>query len=160
MHHPSAYAPGMARYFDVHPVDPQRRAIGQVVDLLRDGGLIVYPTDSAYALGCQLGEREGIDRIRTIRKLDDRHPQSGGLARDDALEVLQLELVDLTVYRHPRVLGIDHPWVDVADRIQPVARRRPCLGDEASTVEVLVQDVTTHERAVDKQFDFQHAPFC
>ena len=63
----------MARYFDVHPVDPQRRAIGQIVDLIRDGGLVAYPTDSCYALGCQLGDREGIDRMRTIRKLDDRH---------------------------------------------------------------------------------------
>jgi len=63
----------MARYFDVHPVDPQRRAIGQVVDLVRAGGLIAYPTDSCYALGCQLGNREGIDRIRQIRRLDDRH---------------------------------------------------------------------------------------
>ena len=50
----------MARYFDVHPVDPQRRVIGQVVDILRDGGLIAYPTDSCFALGCQLGDREGI----------------------------------------------------------------------------------------------------
>ncbi len=63
----------MARYFDVHPVDPQRRAIGQVVDLVRAGGLIAYPTDSCYALGCQLGNKEGIDRIRQIRRLDDRH---------------------------------------------------------------------------------------
>ena len=63
----------MARYFDVHPVDPQRRAIGQVVDIVRAGGLIAYPTDSCYALGCQLGNKEGIDRIRQIRRLDDRH---------------------------------------------------------------------------------------
>jgi len=63
----------MARYFDVHPVDPQRRAIGQVVELVRSGGLIAYPTDSCFALGCQLGNREGLDRIREIRKLDDGH---------------------------------------------------------------------------------------
>jgi tRNA threonylcarbamoyl adenosine modification protein (Sua5/YciO/YrdC/YwlC family) len=63
----------MARYFDIHPDNPQRRSIGQVVDLLREDGLIAYPTDSCYALGCQLGNREGIDRIRTIRQLDDRH---------------------------------------------------------------------------------------
>ncbi|ADB29811.1 Sua5/YciO/YrdC/YwlC family protein [Kribbella flavida DSM 17836] len=63
----------MARYFDVHPDNPQKRAIGQVVDLVRDGGLIAYPTDSCFALGCQLGNRDGIDRIRTIRQLDDRH---------------------------------------------------------------------------------------
>jgi len=63
----------MARYFDVHPVDPQRRVIGQVVDILRDGGLIAYPTDSCFALGCQLGDREGIERIREIRQLDPKH---------------------------------------------------------------------------------------
>ena len=63
----------MARYFDVHPVDPQRRVIGQVVDILRDGGLIAYPTDSCFALGCQLGERAGIERIREIRQLDSKH---------------------------------------------------------------------------------------
>jgi len=63
----------MARYFDVHPENPQRRAISQVVDLVRDGGLIVYPTDSCFALGCQLGNKDGLDRIREIRHLDDRH---------------------------------------------------------------------------------------
>jgi tRNA threonylcarbamoyl adenosine modification protein (Sua5/YciO/YrdC/YwlC family) len=63
----------MARYFDVHPVDPQRRAITQVVDLVREGGLIAYPTDSCFALGCALGNRDGLDRIRGIRELDDKH---------------------------------------------------------------------------------------
>jgi tRNA threonylcarbamoyl adenosine modification protein (Sua5/YciO/YrdC/YwlC family) len=63
----------MARYFDVHPDNPQRRAIGQVVDLLRNDGLIVYPTDSCFALGCQVGNRNGLDRIREIRHLDERH---------------------------------------------------------------------------------------
>lgn len=63
----------MARYFDVHPVDPQRRAITQVVDIVRSGGLIAYPTDSCFALGCQLGDRDGLDRIRKIRQLDEKH---------------------------------------------------------------------------------------
>jgi len=63
----------MARYFDVHPVDPQRRVVGQIVDVVRGGGLIAYPTDSCYALGCQIGDRGGIDRIREIRSLDDKH---------------------------------------------------------------------------------------
>ena len=63
----------MARFFDVHPQDPQPRAIGQVVELLRSGGLIAYPTDSCYALGAQLGNREALDRIRAIRHLDDKH---------------------------------------------------------------------------------------
>jgi tRNA threonylcarbamoyl adenosine modification protein (Sua5/YciO/YrdC/YwlC family) len=63
----------MARYFDVHPENPQARIISAVADSIRSGGLIAYPTDSCYALGCRLGNREGIDRIRTIRALDDRH---------------------------------------------------------------------------------------
>jgi tRNA threonylcarbamoyl adenosine modification protein (Sua5/YciO/YrdC/YwlC family) len=63
----------MARYFDIHPANPQRRSIAQVADLVRGGGVIAYPTDSCYALGCQLGAADGIARIRAIRQLDDRH---------------------------------------------------------------------------------------
>ena len=63
----------MARYFDVHPVDPQPRVVAQVVALLRDDALIAYPTDSCYALGCRLDSPTGPERIRRIRGLDDRH---------------------------------------------------------------------------------------
>ncbi|MBA3488178.1 MAG: threonylcarbamoyl-AMP synthase [Longispora sp.] len=63
----------MARYLDVHPDNPQPRLIRQVVDLVRQGGLIAYPTDSCFALGCQMGNLAGLDRIREIRQLDDRH---------------------------------------------------------------------------------------
>lgn len=63
----------MARYFDVHPVNPQQRSISQAVEILRSDGLVAYPTDSCYALGCRLGNKQGIDRIREIRKLDDKH---------------------------------------------------------------------------------------
>ena len=63
----------MARYFDVHPDNPQPRAVQQIVEIIRDGGLIVYPTDSCFAFGCQLGNKAGLDRIRDIRRLDDSH---------------------------------------------------------------------------------------
>ncbi|GGY99947.1 L-threonylcarbamoyladenylate synthase [Streptomyces poonensis] len=63
----------MAKYFDVHPDNPQQRTIGQVADSIREGALVAYPTDSCYALGCRLGSRDGIERIRAIRHLDDRH---------------------------------------------------------------------------------------
>jgi tRNA threonylcarbamoyl adenosine modification protein (Sua5/YciO/YrdC/YwlC family) len=63
----------MARYFDVHPQNPQRRAVSQVVDLLRDDAVIAYPTDSCFALGCQMGNARGMERIRAIRQLDLRH---------------------------------------------------------------------------------------
>jgi tRNA threonylcarbamoyl adenosine modification protein (Sua5/YciO/YrdC/YwlC family) len=63
----------MARYFDVHPDNPQRRAISQVADIVRGGGVIAYPTDSCYALGCQFGNVDGMARLRAIRHLDDKH---------------------------------------------------------------------------------------
>jgi tRNA threonylcarbamoyl adenosine modification protein (Sua5/YciO/YrdC/YwlC family) len=63
----------MARYFDVHPRDPQPRVIAQVAALVRADALIAYPTDSCYALGCQLGSPTGAERIRRLRHLDDRH---------------------------------------------------------------------------------------
>jgi tRNA threonylcarbamoyl adenosine modification protein (Sua5/YciO/YrdC/YwlC family) len=63
----------MATYYDVHPDNPQPRAIGQVAELIRGGGLVAYPTDSCFALGCQLGNKDGLDRIREIRSLDSGH---------------------------------------------------------------------------------------
>lgn len=63
----------MARYFDVHPRNPQPRTIAQLVAMLRDDGLVAYPTDSCYALGFSLDNRTGAERVRRIRHLDDRH---------------------------------------------------------------------------------------
>jgi tRNA threonylcarbamoyl adenosine modification protein (Sua5/YciO/YrdC/YwlC family) len=63
----------MARYFDVHPRNPQPRVIAQVVAMLRDDALIAYPTDSCYALGFELDNRSGAERIRRIRQLDEQH---------------------------------------------------------------------------------------
>ena len=63
----------MARYIELHPVNPQARLVEKVVDTLRDGGLVAYPTDSGYALACAPGNKEGLDRIRTIRQLDGKH---------------------------------------------------------------------------------------
>ena len=63
----------MARFLDIHPDNPQARLIGQVVEALRDDALIAYPTDSGYALGCRIGNRDGRDRILRIRGLDDKH---------------------------------------------------------------------------------------
>ncbi|WP_054055302.1 L-threonylcarbamoyladenylate synthase [Alloactinosynnema sp. L-07] len=87
----------MAKYFDVHPDNPQRRSILQVVDLLRGDGLIAYPTDSCYALGCRLGNKDGIDRIREIRQLDDRHHFT--LVCQDFSQLGQFVHVDNTVFR-------------------------------------------------------------
>lgn len=87
----------MARYLDVHPVDPQPRAIAAAVDLLRADGLIAYPTDSGYALGCQLGSTPGLSRIRAIRKLDDSHHFT--LVCADLAQVGQFVELDTRVFR-------------------------------------------------------------
>ncbi|XVV01190.1 L-threonylcarbamoyladenylate synthase [Actinosynnema sp. CA-248983] len=87
----------MARYFDVHPVNPQRRSIDQAVELIRQDGLIAYPTDSCYALGCQLGNKDGLDRIRQIRHLDDRHHFT--LMCRDFSQLGQFAHVDNAVFR-------------------------------------------------------------
>jgi tRNA threonylcarbamoyl adenosine modification protein (Sua5/YciO/YrdC/YwlC family) len=87
----------MARYFDVHPVDPQPRAIGQVADVVRDGGLIAYPTDSCFALGCQLGNGKGLERIREIRRLDDKHHFT--LVCSDFAQLGQFTIVPNAVFR-------------------------------------------------------------
>jgi tRNA threonylcarbamoyl adenosine modification protein (Sua5/YciO/YrdC/YwlC family) len=87
----------MARYFDVHPDNPQRRSIGQVIDIVRNDGLIAYPTDSCFALGSQLGNKAGIDRIRSIRHLDDRHHFT--LVCADFAQLGQLVLLNNAVFR-------------------------------------------------------------
>jgi tRNA threonylcarbamoyl adenosine modification protein (Sua5/YciO/YrdC/YwlC family) len=87
----------MARYFDIHPANPQRRAITQVADIVRAGGVIAYPTDSCYALGCQFGDKDGIDRIRSIRQLDDRHHLT--LVCQDFAQLGQFVQVSNSVFR-------------------------------------------------------------
>jgi len=81
----------------VHPVDPQPRAISQAVQLIRDGGLLAYPTDSGYALGCALGNQEGKDRIVRIRHLGDKHHFT--LVCADFAQLGQLVHIDNSVFR-------------------------------------------------------------
>lgn len=63
----------MAQYFNIHPANPQRRLVQQAVEIIRGGGVIVYPTDSCYALGCQIGNKQAEMRIRAIRDIDAQH---------------------------------------------------------------------------------------
>jgi tRNA threonylcarbamoyl adenosine modification protein (Sua5/YciO/YrdC/YwlC family) len=63
----------MSQFFQLHPVNPQPRLIKQAAEIIQAGGVIAYPTDSAYALGCHLGDKEALERIRRIRQLDDKH---------------------------------------------------------------------------------------
>lgn len=90
----------MARYVDVHPVNPQPRAIKQAVDVIRSGGLIAYPTDSCYALGAQLGNAAAKDRIVSIRRLDDKHHFT--LMCKDFAQLGQFVQLDNAVFRAVR----------------------------------------------------------
>ena len=63
----------MAQFFVIHPDNPQARLIREAVKLVRDGGIVIYPTDSCYAIGCHLGDKDAVERIRRIRQVDDKH---------------------------------------------------------------------------------------
>lgn len=63
----------MSRLLQIHPDNPQERLINQAIEVINQGGVIAYPTDSAYALGCALGEKRALERIKRIRQLDDKH---------------------------------------------------------------------------------------
>ncbi len=87
----------MSQYFQIHPDNPQQRLIHQAVELVRNGAVIVYPTDSAYALGCHLGDKKALDRIRRIRQVDDKHNFT--LVCRDLSEISTYAKVDNSAYR-------------------------------------------------------------
>jgi tRNA threonylcarbamoyl adenosine modification protein (Sua5/YciO/YrdC/YwlC family) len=87
----------MSQFFQIHPVNPQARLIRHAVEILRDDGLIAYPTDSSYALGCHVGDKRGMERIRRIRGLDDTHNFT--LVCRDLSEISVYAKVENTAYR-------------------------------------------------------------
>ena len=87
----------MSQFFQVHPDNPQSRLIKQAVEIIHRGGVIAYPTDSAYALGCHLGDKAALERIRRIRKLDDNHNFT--LVCRDLSELGTYARVDNTAFR-------------------------------------------------------------
>lgn len=87
----------MAQRFDIHPDNPQARLLRETVKLLRGGGVMAYPTDSCYALGCMIGQKDGMDRIRALRGVDDKHHFT--LVCRDLSELAQYARVDNRQYR-------------------------------------------------------------
>jgi len=63
----------MSQYLEIHPENPQRRLVQQAVNQIRQGGVVVFPTDSSYAIGCSLDNKNAVERIRRIRQLDKKH---------------------------------------------------------------------------------------
>ena len=87
----------MAQYFSVHPDNPQPRLVRHAVDIIREGGVIAYPTDSCYALGCHIGDKAAMERIRRIRNVDERHHFT--LVCRSLSEIGQFAKVDNLQYR-------------------------------------------------------------
>jgi tRNA threonylcarbamoyl adenosine modification protein (Sua5/YciO/YrdC/YwlC family) len=110
----------MARYLDVHPVDPQPRAIAQSVAVLRDGGLIAYPTDSGYALGAMVGDQHARDRIKAIRRLDDKHHFT--LVCSDFAQLGQFVHLDNSVFRAIKAVT-PGPYTFILPATKEVPRR-------------------------------------
>jgi tRNA threonylcarbamoyl adenosine modification protein (Sua5/YciO/YrdC/YwlC family) len=110
----------MARYFDVHPRDPQPRSIAQVVAMLRDDALIAYPTDSCYALGCRIDNQAGTDRVRRIRRLDDKHHFT--LVCSDFAQLGQLVQLDNAAFRAVKA-ATPGPYTFILPATREVPRR-------------------------------------
>lgn len=87
----------MTQFFQIHSQNPQKRLIDQAIEILRQGGVIAYPTDSGYALGCRLGEKKAIEKIKWLRQLDDRHNFT--LVCSDLSEIGTYAKVDNSVFR-------------------------------------------------------------
>ena len=88
----------MSQFFQIHPENPQQRLIHQAVEMLREGAVIVYPTDSAYALGCHIGDKKALDRIRSIRQIDKKHNFTL-MCRDLSEISIYAKLTNNSVYR-------------------------------------------------------------
>ncbi|MEV6632893.1 L-threonylcarbamoyladenylate synthase [Actinoplanes sp. NPDC051470] len=110
----------MARYFDVHPENPQARVIGQVAGVIRGGGVVAYPTDSCFALGVQLGDKDGLDRIRTIRHLDERHHFT--LMCRDFAQLGQLVTINNALFRSIKA-ATPGPYTFILPATREVPRR-------------------------------------
>jgi len=87
----------MSQFFQIHPDNPQERLIRQAVEIIRKGGVIAYPTDSGYALGCHLGDKKAVERIKRIRQLDQKHNFT--LVCGDLSDISTYAKVDNTLYR-------------------------------------------------------------
>ncbi|HXE40332.1 MAG TPA: L-threonylcarbamoyladenylate synthase [Azonexus sp.] len=87
----------MARVVNIHPESPQPRLLAQAAEFIRDGGLVALPTDSCYALGCRLGDKDALERVRLIRQMDERHHLT--LMVRDLSEIAHFARVDNAQYR-------------------------------------------------------------
>jgi tRNA threonylcarbamoyl adenosine modification protein (Sua5/YciO/YrdC/YwlC family) len=130
----------MAQYFEIHAQNPQKRLIKQAVKIIDDGGLIIYPTDSSYALGCHIGDKSAMERIQRLRKLDKKHHFT--LVCSDLSEIGEYAKVDNSSYRLLKKLT-PGPYTFLLKATSEVPRR--LMNPKRKTIGLRVPDnVITH----------------
>jgi len=125
----------MAQFFELHPQDPQPRLILRSVDILLQGGVIVYPTDSSYALGCRVGEKSALERMRSIRNLDHKHNFT--LVCRDLSEITTYARIDNQAFRLLKRLT-PGPYTFIYQATKQVPRR--LLHPRRKTIGIRVPD--------------------
>ena len=125
----------MSQFFQIHPENPQLRLIRGAVDIIKQGGVVVYPTDSCYALGCQIGDKKAVDRIRQIRQLDDKHNFT--LMCRDMGEMSEYGMIDNIAYRLIKSIT-PGPYTFILPAMKSVPKR--LLHPKRKTIGVRVPD--------------------
>ncbi len=110
----------MAQFFEIHPDNPQQRLIYQATEIVRQGGVIVYPTDTSYAIACHIEDKQALDKIRRIRQLDDKHNFT--LACKDLAQVSNFTKMGNDAFRLIKSL-IPGPFTFILDATREVPRR-------------------------------------
>ena len=125
----------MAQFFEIHPQNPQKRLIQQAVKIIDEGGLIAYPTDSSYALGCHIGDKTAMERIQRLRKLDNKHHFT--LVCSDLSVIGTYAKVDNSAYRLMKSLT-PGPYTFLLKATSEVPRR--LMNPKRKTIGVRVPD--------------------
>lgn len=125
----------MARFFEIHPDNPQPRLVNQVVQLLLQDAVIAYPTDSGYALGARLGNNRGVERIRQIRDLDDKHDYT--VVCHDFAQLSQFVFVSNAVFRQIKA-HTPGPYTFILPATREVPRR--FMNPKKRTIGVRIPD--------------------
>ena len=125
----------MAQFFEIHPDNPQRRLIQQAVAIIDRGGLVIYPTDSSYALGCHVGDKAAMERIQRIRRTDNKHHFT--LVCSDLSEIGTYAKVDNSDYRLMKTLT-PGPYTFLLKATSVVPRR--LMNPKRKTIGVRVPD--------------------
>jgi tRNA threonylcarbamoyl adenosine modification protein (Sua5/YciO/YrdC/YwlC family) len=125
----------MAQFFEIHPDNPQRRLIEQAVAIIDRGGLVIYPTDSSYALGCHIGDKTAMERIQRIRRTDNKHHFT--LVCSDLSEIGTYAKVSNSDYRLMKTLT-PGPYTFLLQATSQVPRR--LMNPKRKTIGVRVPD--------------------